>query len=207
MSDETVATSPDKRDTGTGGESGTKTESAPQEIPHPDPPQFILCMESPAYGHTLRQLTLWTHHVLLPVYGREITSTTLWCSRWWDHPEAVAQFHGPWLAWGELTGPGSEMSGPVNWHRDYLAPAMNSLRDPRPPSRVASLAAIGRRKYPESTARIRSLPRRPLRADRDARGRPASGRTPGRIPTLLRPLRPPHPKGISRNLRNISLQK
>lgn len=48
----------------------------------------------------MRQLTLWVHHVLLPVYGREVTSMSLWCSRWWEHPEAVAQLHGLWLAWG-----------------------------------------------------------------------------------------------------------
>ncbi|MER7694586.1 DUF4913 domain-containing protein [Streptomyces sp. NPDC097610] len=90
-------------------------------------------MEGPEYAQTLRQLTLWTHHVLLPVYGRELTSTAPWCGRWWEHPEAVAQLHGLWLAWGELTGPGSGMCGPANWHRDYLGQVMTSLRDPMGP--------------------------------------------------------------------------
>lgn len=97
------------------------------------PPQFILYMEGPAYANTLRQLTLWTHHVLLPVYGREVSSQAPWCSRWWEHGEAVAQLHGLWLAWGHLTGPGSNMSGPASWHRDFLSPVMTALRDPQGP--------------------------------------------------------------------------
>jgi len=96
-------------------------------------PRFILYLDGPEYAQTLRKLTLWTHHILLPVYGRELTSTAPWCSCWWEHPEAVAQLHGLWLSWGELTGPGSGMCGPANWHRDYLKPTMESLRDPDGP--------------------------------------------------------------------------
>ncbi|MER5339354.1 DUF4913 domain-containing protein [Streptomyces mirabilis] len=106
--------------------------TAPQEKP-PAPPQFILYLEGQAYANTLRQLTLWTHHVLLPIYGREVTSAAPWCARWWAHPEAVAQLHGLWLAWGDLTGPGSAMTGPANWHRDYLSNVMTTLRDPQGP--------------------------------------------------------------------------
>jgi hypothetical protein len=90
-------------------------------------------MEGAEYAQTLRQLTLWTHNVLLPVYGREITSAAPWCSRWWQHPEAVAQLHALWLAWAELTGPDAGMSGPANWHRDYLESVMSSLRNPMGP--------------------------------------------------------------------------
>ncbi|MFI5994364.1 DUF4913 domain-containing protein [Streptomyces sp. NPDC051362] len=96
-------------------------------------PLFILYMEGPAYASTLRQLTLWVHHVLLPVYGREVTSGSPWCPRWWEHPEAVAQLHGLWLAWGDLTGPGSTMTGPASWHRDYLSSVMDTLRNPQGP--------------------------------------------------------------------------
>ncbi|MEV8031613.1 DUF4913 domain-containing protein [Streptomyces sp. NPDC086182] len=105
------------------------------EAPRERPPaaQFILYLQGPAYLNALRQLTLWTHHVLLPVYGREVTSASPWCSRWWEHPEAVAQLHGLWLAWGELTGPESDMSGPARWHRDFLPSVMDSLRDPQGP--------------------------------------------------------------------------
>ncbi|MGY0068749.1 DUF4913 domain-containing protein [Streptomyces sp. QTS137] len=109
---------------------GDNGAGAPQA---PSAPLFILYFEGPDYVQALRQLTLWAHHVLLPVYGREVTSSTPWCSRWWEHPEAVAQLHGLWLAWMELTGPGSGLSGPANWHRDYLLPVMASLRDPSGP--------------------------------------------------------------------------
>ncbi|WP_406166563.1 DUF4913 domain-containing protein [Streptomyces sp. NBC_00996] len=110
---------------------------APRDLsatpPPPTPPKFILYLDGLEYAHTLRQLTLWAHHVLLPVYGREVTSTAPWCPRWWEHPEAVAQLHGLWLAWGELTGPEAGAAGPANWHRDYLSPVMGSLRDPSGP--------------------------------------------------------------------------
>ena len=133
MSTETAEVSGADRGPAPAEEADVKPDSAaPQEKP-PSPPHFILYMEGPEYGHTLRQLTLWVHHVLLPVYGREVTSTAPWCSRWWEHPEAVAQLHGLWLAWGELTGPGSGMCGPANWHRDYLGPVMGALRDPMGP--------------------------------------------------------------------------
>ncbi|CAL9614666.1 DUF4913 domain-containing protein [Streptomyces sp. NPDC057837] len=99
----------------------------------PTPPRFILYLDGPAYAQTLRQLTLWTHHVLLPVYGREVTSQSPWCPVWWEHPEAVARLHGLWLAWGDLTGPGSDMTGPAVWHRDHLSTVMDTLRDPQGP--------------------------------------------------------------------------
>ncbi|MFE2041341.1 DUF4913 domain-containing protein [Streptomyces sp. NPDC059477] len=105
--------------------------SGAQEPPALSP--FILYMEGPAYAEALRGLTLWTHHVLLPVYGREVTSSSPWCSRWWEHPEAIAQLHGLWLAWEELTGPDASMTGPASWHRDYLPAVMDALRDPQGP--------------------------------------------------------------------------
>ncbi|AEM80233.1 hypothetical protein Strvi_0454 [Streptomyces violaceusniger Tu 4113] len=116
--------------------------------PRPAAPRFILYMEGPAYAQTLRGLTLWTHHVLLPVYGREVTSTAPWCSRWWEHQEAVAQLHGLWLAWSELTGPGSGVCGPANWHRDYLFPVMSSLRDPDGPFAGCKVGAHRAKKAP-----------------------------------------------------------
>ncbi|CAM5649770.1 hypothetical protein SFUMM280S_07282 [Streptomyces fumanus] len=45
----------------------------------------------------------------------------------------MAQLHGLWLAWADLTGPGSVMTGPASWHRDDSLPVMNSLRDPQGP--------------------------------------------------------------------------
>ncbi|MER6531811.1 DUF4913 domain-containing protein [Streptomyces sp. NPDC001508] len=88
-------------------------------------------MEGAEYADSLCRLTLWTHPVLLPVYGREVTSTAPWCSRWWKHPEAVTQLHRLWPAWGELTGADAEMTGPAGRHRDCLLPVMESLRSPQ----------------------------------------------------------------------------
>ncbi|MGW0506677.1 DUF4913 domain-containing protein [Micromonospora sp. NPDC003241] len=54
-------------------------------------------------------------------------------ARWWNHAEAVAQLHALWMAWEEMTGHQGGPLGPANWHRDYLGPVMESLRDPAGP--------------------------------------------------------------------------
>lgn len=105
--------------------------TADDTVQAPDPrAAFILYLDDDQYDEALRLLQAWVRGLLLPVYGREVSSTAPWCSRWWDHPEAVAQFYGLWMAWQELTGIGSNQAGPAAWHRDYLAPVMTSLRDP-----------------------------------------------------------------------------
>ncbi|MEV6317812.1 DUF4913 domain-containing protein [Streptomyces sp. NPDC051776] len=94
---------------------------------------FILYLQGAQHEEALRGLALWVRHLLLPVYAREITSNTPWCPRWWEHPEAVAQLYGLWMAWQELTDPRAGMTGPAVWHRDYLGHVMNTLRDPSGP--------------------------------------------------------------------------
>ena len=94
-------------------------------------PQFILYQDGPDFVESVRSLDLWVRHLLLPVYGHETTSQEPWCPRWWEHSEAVAQLFALWMAWQDLTGPGSSLIGPANWHRDYLEPVMNSLRNPQ----------------------------------------------------------------------------
>ncbi|MFE9607905.1 DUF4913 domain-containing protein [Streptomyces sp. NPDC006012] len=121
------------RDAAPGAQPGAGTGNPAPPAEPPPQPLFILYKEGSDYVNALRQLTLWTHHVLLPVYGREVTSTSPWCGRWWEHPEAVAQLHGLWLAWFDLTGPGSAPTGPAMWHRDYLSPVMDNLRNPQGP--------------------------------------------------------------------------
>ncbi|MFI7142947.1 DUF4913 domain-containing protein [Streptomyces massasporeus] len=119
-------------------EEGSRPSSAP-DTPDAGPedpaaaPFFILYLEGDQYVEALRGLIMWTHHLLLPVYGREVSSTTPWCSRWWEHEEAVAMLHGLWLAWQSHTRPEAGLTGPVSWHRDCLAPTMNVLRDARGP--------------------------------------------------------------------------
>jgi hypothetical protein len=91
---------------------------------------FILYLDSPEYDNALFQLTLWVRHLLLPVYGREVTSTAPWCPQWWEHREAVAQLYALWMAWQELTGPTCALPEPAIWHRDFLGPTLSALRDP-----------------------------------------------------------------------------
>lgn len=115
--------------------------SAPPQPPQPPrppqrpntPPRFILYKSGAEFADLLNRLDFWVRNLLIPVYGREVTSTAPWCPEWWRHPEAVAYLHGLFLAWEFLTGPGSDALGPAVWHRDFLAPTMTMLRDPSGP--------------------------------------------------------------------------
>jgi hypothetical protein len=113
-------------------EATASTESAPGPA-QGGKPEFILYLEGSEYDDALRDLVDWVRYLLLPVYGRETQSSSPWCPRWWEHPEAVAQLYALWMAWQELTGPGAALSGPLHWHRDCLAHVMTSLRDPAGP--------------------------------------------------------------------------
>ncbi|TVL90521.1 DUF4913 domain-containing protein [Streptomyces sp. SAJ15] len=94
---------------------------------------FILYLEGEDQRAAMQGLSGWVSGLLLPVYGREVTSRAPWCPQWWEHLEAVAHLHALWLAWQELTGPNGGMTGPAMWHRDFLAPTMQVLRDPDGP--------------------------------------------------------------------------
>jgi hypothetical protein len=94
---------------------------------------FILYLDGTDYDDAVGRLSVWVNGLLLPVYGRETSPTAPWCSVWWKHREAAAHLYGLWMAWIELTRPGSPMTGPASWHRDYLTPVMAVLRDPSGP--------------------------------------------------------------------------
>ncbi|MFE1072922.1 DUF4913 domain-containing protein [Streptomyces sp. NPDC058783] len=96
----------------------------------PQAPAFILYLDGEEYAEEMRNLALWVSDLLLPVYGREVTSAQPWCPRWWEHLEAVARLHALWLAWQEYTDPEAGVSGPAVWHRDHLGPVMTELRAP-----------------------------------------------------------------------------
>lgn len=94
---------------------------------------FILALGNEAYGVELDALAAWVNHLLLPVYGREITTSRPWCHQWHDHPEAVARLHALWLAWQQFTDAEAGLAGPSVWHRDHLDPAWLQLRAPDGP--------------------------------------------------------------------------
>ncbi|MER5780310.1 DUF4913 domain-containing protein [Streptomyces mobaraensis] len=115
---------------------------------------FVLCLEGEEQRVAMAGLVDWVSGLLLPVYGREVTSRSPWCPRWWEHAEAIAQLHALWLAWQELTGPNGGLTGPAMWHRDYLAPTMQTLRDPDGP--FAGCRAGGHR--PKTTPAVEQFP-------------------------------------------------
>ncbi|MFD5638183.1 DUF4913 domain-containing protein [Streptomyces sp. NPDC127077] len=107
------------------------TDAAEQQAP--EAPPFILFLDGPEYAGEMSRLALWVSDLLLPVYGREVTSQQPWCPRWWEHPEAVARLHGLWLAWQEHTDAAAGASGPAVWHRDHLGAVLSELRSPSGP--------------------------------------------------------------------------
>ncbi|MFD0746227.1 DUF4913 domain-containing protein [Phytohabitans flavus] len=96
-------------------------------------PFFILYLDGPEYVEELHRLTFWVDNLLIPVYGAEATSSTPWCPRWREHPEAIAYLHGLWLAWQDKTGKDAAPSNPADWHQVYLWPTMDALRNPNGP--------------------------------------------------------------------------
>ncbi|AZK96626.1 MULTISPECIES: DUF4913 domain-containing protein [Streptomyces] len=106
---------------------GTPTEpEGPSSI-------FILALAGTAYEEELKALGTWVERLLLPVYGREITTGRPWCFEWREHPEAIARLHGLWLAWQQFTDTEAGLAGPATWHRDYLDPTWLQLRAPDGP--------------------------------------------------------------------------
>lgn len=94
---------------------------------------FILALGGKAYATELAALAGWVHYLLLPVYGREISTTRPWCAKWYEHPEAVARLHALWLAWQQYTDAEAGLSGPSTWHRDHLDQTLIHLRAPDGP--------------------------------------------------------------------------
>ncbi|MFE6364121.1 DUF4913 domain-containing protein [Streptomyces sp. NPDC057806] len=117
--------------------------SAPAEGNANDGPAsvFILALGAKAYAEELAALTNWVHNLLLPVYGREITTGRPWCRQWQEHPEAVARLHALWLAWQQLTDVQAGLTGPSTWHRDHLDPALLQLRTPDGPFGACTTSA------------------------------------------------------------------
>lgn len=94
---------------------------------------FILALGGEAYAVELAALSNWVNYLLLPVYGREISTTRPWCAQWHEHQEAVARLHALWLAWQQLTDTEAGLAGPSTWHRDHLDQALVHLRAPDGP--------------------------------------------------------------------------
>ncbi|MFI9203734.1 DUF4913 domain-containing protein [Streptomyces sp. NPDC053048] len=108
-----------------------ETGAEPQE---PGIPPLILKLEGEAYDAELSALALWVEYVLAACYLTEVSSSAPWCTRWFEHPQAVTRLHALWLAWQELTTPESGgYTGPSVWARDHLDPCIGQLRDPSGP--------------------------------------------------------------------------
>jgi hypothetical protein len=116
------------------GDSTDPNAEAAEATPDSGPDSvFILALGGEKYAAELAALADWVHYLLLPVYGREISTTRPWCEQWHEHPEAVARLHALWLAWQQLTDAEAGLAGPSVWHRDHLDHALAQLRAPDGP--------------------------------------------------------------------------
>jgi hypothetical protein len=65
---------------------------------------------------------------LVTVYARPVNAQKndfRWCTRWWEHAEAVSRLEALWKAFETLRqDPGT---GAAVWWRDYADPTMNAL--------------------------------------------------------------------------------
>ncbi|WP_395297292.1 DUF4913 domain-containing protein [Kitasatospora hibisci] len=93
----------------------------------------ILSFDDDALAAEVMTMVPWVDHILLGVYGQEITSGRPWCASWPEHDEALARIHHCWLAWQELTDSRSGATGPSVWQRDHLEPLLLKLRAPDGP--------------------------------------------------------------------------
>ncbi|WP_441247366.1 DUF4913 domain-containing protein [Kitasatospora sp. McL0602] len=121
-------------------EAPPSTEQADTAEPEKPASVFILALTGEASDAELAALRFWVDHLLLPVYGREISTTRPWCGQWAEHLEAVARLHGLWLAWQQLTDAEAGLAGPSTWHRDHLAPALLELRAPDGPFAACTIS-------------------------------------------------------------------
>lgn len=63
---------------------------------------------------------------LLPNWRRKPHNAS-WCSRWWEHAEAISRLEALWESWEKLRlEPGTGMA---TWWRDYADPHMAVLTD------------------------------------------------------------------------------
>ncbi|GAA3883727.1 DUF4913 domain-containing protein [Streptomyces sedi] len=121
----------------TAGDTEDET-GAVEDLPDDAPPRpagagFILLKRGRAHARELARLTRWVDDILLPTYGREISTQAPWCPWWPQHPEAVARLHALWLSWRQHIAPDAGPSGPAIWHRDFLDHTMAQLRSPGGP--------------------------------------------------------------------------
>ncbi|NDU76252.1 DUF4913 domain-containing protein, partial [Actinomadura sp. DSM 109109] len=108
--------------------------AAPVDDERPLVPPFLLYLDGPEHTLELETLATWVNGLLVPVYVNQVSPLRPWCSRWWEHPEAIARLHALWLAWQSLTdAPSCGHTGPGDWHRDHLNPALARLRAPDGP--------------------------------------------------------------------------
>lgn len=72
----------------------------------------------------------WFEDYLSYLYRRDLgRSTTLWCERWFDHPEALTRIQILWRSW-EAARQDDTMTGLAVWFVNVADPMMRELFSP-----------------------------------------------------------------------------
>jgi len=70
-------------------------------------------------------LEAWVSDWFAPVFARYLGASAHWCSRWWDHAEAIIRLEELWRSWEVLhKDPALGMS---SWLKDHLDPQRSVL--------------------------------------------------------------------------------
>ena len=73
----------------------------------------------------------WVIDYFLPMFRRTLGGEFRWCSRWWQHGEAISRLTSLWHAWEVLRlQPGT---GIASWYRDHLDHQLPILMGARGP--------------------------------------------------------------------------
>lgn len=105
----------------------------------------------PFYG----SLAAWVEGFFAPTFARRLGGHTHWCSRWWDHAEALLRLEALWRSWEFLRL--DPTTGMGVWLRDFLEPQRLVLMSGDGP--FAACDADAHQPPPELPVRARETPR------------------------------------------------
>lgn len=101
-----------------------------------------------------------------PIYTRSIGGEYRWCSRWWDHAEAIERLEALWRAWETLRL--DPALGMAVWYRDHVdhhLPLLLSVAAPLAGARLSDTKRTGL--FPSRVGRVSSEGTRPMRVARE----------------------------------------
>jgi hypothetical protein len=73
----------------------------------------------------------WVSEYFAPMFARSLGGEHRWCSRWWDHAEAISRLEALWRSWETLRlDPALGMAVWLRDHLDHQLPILLGSRGP-----------------------------------------------------------------------------